>query len=220
MNLIIITALLSALVVYAGIGLIVGRKAKGIADLLPIVTNRQASVKTASEFSTSTVATTLSLATVIMAFFELAQYMGIWLLWTVITTAAGLAVVRFFAARIWARISVYEYRPTLHEFLGKQFDSQTLSKVGAICTSLGFLGAFAVELTVGSKFFAALMPNIPAWLIVTMLSLVAFFYTAVGGFRAVIITDRIQMLSIWLLLFSLPIFYLYYVVTHGGVSHN
>ena len=212
----VITALLFALVVYIAVGLFVGSRAKGIADLLPVVRSRQAQVKNSSEFSSSTVATTISLATVIMAFFELAQYMGIWLFWTVITTSAGLFVVRLFAKRIWDRISVYDHCPTLHEFLGKEFDSQAVSTVGAVFTSLGFLGAFAVELTVGSKFFTALVPGVPPLVVVAGLSAVAFLYTAIGGFRAVIVTDRIQMISIWLLLLALPIFYIYHTVTHGG----
>jgi Na+/proline symporter len=49
---------------------------------------------------------------------------------------------------------------------------------------------------------------------------VAFVYTAIGGFRAVIVTDRFQMISIWLLLLSLPVFYIYYVITHGGWAEN
>lgn len=220
MSTIVISALLLALITYILVGFFLGTHTKGIADMLPIALSRQARVKNASEFSASTVATTISLATVVMAFFELAQKFGLWLFWTVITTSLGLLVVRFFAKRIWKKISVYDHRPTLHEFLGGQFNSQTLSYVGAICTSLGFLGAFAVELTVGSKFFAGLVPNIQPWVVVIILSVVAFLYTAVGGFRAVIVTDRIQMVSIWLLLLALPVFYVYYVISHGGWTEN
>ncbi len=220
MNYTVVISLLLALIVYIGIGLVLGRRTKTIADMLPLALSRQARVENASEFSASTVATTISLATVVMAFFELARHLGIWLFWAVITTSAGLLVVRLLAAKIWQRISLYDHRPTLHEFLGKEFNSQTLSKVGAICTSLGFLGAFAVELTVGSKFFVALVPAVPPWIVIIVLSVVAFVYTAIGGFRAVIVTDRVQMFSIWLLLLALPVFYLYYVMTHGGWAQN
>ena len=220
MAIIVISALLLAFIVYIAVGLFLGRRTKDVADLLPLAFNRQARVKNSSEFSASTVATTISLATVVMAFFELARHLGIWLLWAVITTSAGLWVVRLFAKRIWKRISEYDHRPTLHEFLGTEFSSEALSYVGAVCTSLGFLGAFAIELTVGSMFFAGLVPAVPAWVVVIVLSVVAFVYTAVGGFRAVIVTDRIQMVSIWLLLLSLPLFYISYVVTHGGWAQN
>ncbi len=220
MGVVVIFALLTAFVIYLAVGVLAGRRASSIADLLPLGTSRQARVENSSEFSSSTIATTISLATVIMAFFELAGRLGLWLFWTVITTSAGLFVVRMFAKRIWDRMSIYDHRPTLHEFLGTEFNSRALCQVGAICTSLGFLGMFAVELTVGSKFLAVLVPGIPAWAVVIVLSVVAFTYTAIGGFRAVIITDRIQMYSIWLLLIWLPAFYVYYVVTHGGWSEN
>jgi len=217
---IIISALLLAFIIYILVGLFLGRRTKGVADMLPLALSKQARVNNATEFSASTVATTISLATVVMAFFELAQKFGLWLLWTVLTTSAGLFVVRLFAKKIWNKISSYDHRPTLHEFLGTEFNSTALSYVGAICTSLGFLGAFAVELTVGSKFFSALVPNIQPWLVVIVLSVVAFLYTAMGGFRAVIVTDRIQMVSIWLLLLALPVFYIYYVYTHNGWAEN
>ncbi|MHC4724765.1 MAG: sodium:solute symporter family transporter, partial [Planctomycetota bacterium] len=205
MSVIVIISLLLALLIYVGVGLFLGRRTKNIADMIPLTFNRQAHVASSSEFSSSTVATTISLATVIMAFFELAQKQGIWLLWTVITTSTGLFLVRLFAKRIWNRISVYDHRPTLHEFLGTEFKSEPLRYVGAVCTSLGFLCAFAVELTVGTKFFAALVPGVPGWTVILVLTVVAFLYTATGGFRAVIVTDRIQMFSIWLLLLSLPL---------------
>ena len=152
-----------------------------------------------------------------MAFFELSQYLGLWLIWTVVTTVMGLLVVRLFAEKIWLRMSVYDHRPTLHEFLGSEFNSTVLLRVGAVCTSLGFLGAIAVELMVGARFFAGLIPGVSR-MDCRYCSLCAppFLYTAVGGFRAVIITDRLQMISIWLLLLCLPVFYIYYIATHGG----
>ena len=220
MSIIVICALLFAFVVYIAVGLSVGRRTKGIADMLPLGFNKQARVENSAEFSASTVATTISLATVIMAFFELAETVGLWLFWTVITTTAGLLLVRFFAGRIWRRLSTYDHRPTLHEFLGNEYDSKVLSYVGAVCTSMGFLGAFAVELAVGSKLFAQLVPAVPPWVVVIVLSVVAFSYTAVGGFRAVIVTDRIQMISIWLLLLALPVFYVFYIAGHGGWAEN
>jgi len=216
----VIISLLTALFIYIAVGLLLGRHTRSVADMLPLIFNRQARVATSSEFSSSTVATTISLATVIMAFFELAQKEGIWLLWTVVTTSTGLLLVRLFAKKIWNRISIYDHRPTLHEFLGTEYKSEPLRYVGAVCTSLGFLCAFAVELTVGTKFFAALVPGVPGWTVILVLTVVAFIYTAMGGFRAVIITDRIQMVSIWLLLVSLPLFYLYFIVTQGGWSEN
>jgi len=215
---IVIAALLLAFVVYIAVGLRLGRRTRGLADLLPLGLGRTARVANAREFSASTVATTISLATVIIAFFELAGQFGLWLFWTVVTTSAGLLVVRLLARRIWDRMGVYDHRPTLHEFLGTEFGSDALRYVSAACTSLGFLAAFAVELTVGSRFFAWLVPQVPAPVVVTALSVVAFVYTAVGGFRAVIVTDRIQMASIRLLLIALSVFYIVFAAWNVGWS--
>ena len=220
MNFIVIISLFVALIVYLVIGVVIGKRTKGIMDLLPLAREGQAQIQNTSEFSSSTVAATISLATVIIAFFELAPYLGIWLLWPAITTVIGLLVLRLCAKQICKRIAHYSHCPTLHEFLGTEFNSTLLSRVGAVFTSLGFLGAFAVELAVGAKFFAYLVPNVSPWLIIFALSLVAFFYTAFGGFRAVIVTDKIQMVSIWLLLIFLPLFYIYYAVNHGGWSQS
>ena len=206
--------------IYLGVGFILGRKTHGIADLLPLGFGRQARVANSREFSASTVATTISLATVVLAFFEMAESFGIWLFWTVLTTSLGLFVVRLFARRIWRRMEAYDHRPTLHEFLGTEYNSEALSYVSAGCTSMGFLAAFAVELTVGSRFFGWLVPGVPTWIVVVVLSVVSFVYTAVGGFRAVIITDRIQMASIWLLLLAMPVFYALFAMGHGGLAES
>jgi Na+/proline symporter len=155
-----------------------------------------------------------------MAFFELAPYFGFWLFWTVATTSLGLLMVRLVARRIWIKLQDYDHRPTLHEFLGSQFGSSSVALIGAICTSMGFLGAFAVELTVGSRFLAGLVPVFPTWIVVLILASVGLIYTAAGGFRAVIVTDIIQIFSIWITLIALPVFYLYYLVSHGGWEVN
>lgn len=219
-----VTALIATLVsvaVYLGLGFALGRRTKNLADHLPVTTGHQARVASTAEFSASTVAATISLATVVLAFFELAPYLGTWLLWTVVTTVAGIAVVRLALRKILARMAPYgKHRPTLHEFLGREYDSSLVALIGAACTSLGFLGAFAVELTVGSRFLANLLPSIPVFLIVAALATVSLAYTSAGGFRAVIVTDRIQMKAIWLLLFALTVFYVFYIATHGGIRAN
>jgi len=155
-----------------------------------------------------------------MAYFELAPQLGVWLFWTVITTVLGLLAVWKIAPQIWGKMKSYNHRPTLHEFLGREFNSSTLSVIAAGATSLGFLGAFAVELTVGARFLAGLIPGIPTWTTVGVLSTVAFIYTSAGGFRAVILTDRLQMGAIWLLLIALSGYYAFYVGTHEGWTHH
>jgi Na+/proline symporter len=181
--------------------------------------DRVARINSTVEFSASTVAMTISMATVVLAFFELAPVLGTWLLWTVITTSLGLLVVRLAARVIWDRITIYgDHRPTLHEFLGTEYNAPAVALVGASCTAMGFLGAYAVELTVGSRFLVGLIPGVPSWLAILALALTGLIYTSAGGFRAVIVTDRIQMVTIWILIISLSGFYIWYLSSSGNSS--
>lgn len=195
-------------------------KSHSLGDHLPLMSDdSQARVESAQEFNAATVATTLSLATVILAYVELSPILGVWLLWTAITTAVGIVVVRVVSHRIWAKLSVFKnHRPTLHEFLGAAFDSNSLAKGAALCTSLGFLGALAVELTVGAHFLTGLVPSIPAWLAVLLLAGIGVTYTVMGGFRAVIITDRIQMGAIWAAIAALTIAVMWQISEQGGTA--
>jgi len=185
--------------------------------MIPVRRGHQAHVNSASEFSASTVATTISLATVVLAFFELAPYLGLWLLWTVVTTAMGILVVRIAAHKIENKLKEYQERiPTLHEFLSTEFSNPSLALVAASCTSLGFLGALAVELTVGSRFFAWLVPGVSPLLVIIILAAVILTYTSAGGFRVVIVTDVIQMIFIRIFLITLIAYYVYHIWTVGN----
>ena len=123
MTTVVISALLVSFVIYLYIGFSNWKFTKGLGDLIPIIFGKIASVRTTDEFSSSTVAATISLATVIIAYFELAGYFGFWLFWTALTTSLGLAVVSLAAKRIWQKLSEYDHRPSLHEFLGEEFHS-------------------------------------------------------------------------------------------------
>ncbi|MBS1684007.1 MAG: hypothetical protein JSS76_04590 [Bacteroidetes bacterium] len=90
--------------------------------------------------------------------------------------------------------------------------------VGALCTTVGYLTMFALELTVGSRFLSGLVAGVPEWLTVTLIAIVAFTYLGLGGFRTVIVTDRIMMGFIWLLLFSLIAYYAWFASDHGGIG--
>ena len=210
---IIAAALIASSLLYVIVGLRLRRRTRVLADMIPVRRGHNATVKSATEFSASTVATTISLATVVLAFFELAPYLGLWLLWTVVTTSLGLLVVRLAAHRIWSKLKEYNERiPTLHEFLSTEFSNPSLAIVAASCTSLGFLGALALELTVGSRFLAGLIPDISPIYLVIILAVVVLTYTSAGGFRAVIVTDRVQMMSIRLLLVLLIAYYIYTIM--------
>lgn len=189
------------------IGLRLGRRSERLADHLPLEHGRLARVHSAGELSASTVASTLSLATVIIAFFELAPFFGAWLMWPVVTTALGLLVVRLAAKRITELMAgtARTTKPTLHEFLAEAYAAPNIAVIGASCTSVGYFGAFAVELYVGASFLASFLPHAPLWIVVVVLAMAGTAYTAAGGFRAVIVTDRLQMGAVWLLLCAMTI---------------
>lgn len=197
MELTVILAILLSFLLYLSISWIINKRTKSVADMLPISEGYTAEVKKVSEFSASTTATSISFVTVIMFFFESAKGMGPYLFWCVLTTILGMLLVLKLVNRMWNRISIYENRPSLHEFIGKEFGNKNLIFVGAICTSVSYLATYAVETYVGSIFLSALIPSVPQWLFVLILTFVGFIYT-LSGFRTVVLTDVIQMWCIYL----------------------
>ncbi len=217
MTAIVLSALGLSIIIYMVIGFWHNKSIVGLADILPLIKGRLAKVKGHSELSATNVAASISLATVIVAFFDLVPALGLWLLWPAVTTALGFWLFSILSKRIWDRMAVYDHRPSLHEFIGTEFNSKNVALIASICTTIGYLSAFAVELTVGSRFLAGLIPNIPEWVTVIVIASVGLAYTALGGFRTVVVSDRIQMGFIWLLLFSLLAFYGIYANSTIGI---
>lgn len=215
----VLAALAASSLAALAIGFFQHTKTKRLSDMIPLRRGREADVRSEAEFAATTVATTISLATVVMAYFELAGFFGLWIFWTVLTTAAGLLAVRFIAGRIAERLKEFGERiPTLHELIGVAFNSRAVTITAAAATSLGYLGAYAVELTVGSRLFTSLVPGVPEWLAVVILATIGFTYTAAGGFRAVVLTDRLQMATIWIFIAALSVFYFLSIAHAGGLS--
>ena len=78
MSSVVLGALFFSLIIYLFVGFSLGKKMRKIADLFPLIANNsQSGIRNSSEFSASTVATTISLATVVVAFFDLAPYFGV-----------------------------------------------------------------------------------------------------------------------------------------------
>ena len=172
------------------------RKIKRMSDFLPLSSARP-QIHTAEEFSAATVSSSISLATVIIAIFEFFPSRRCWLLWAVFTNVMGVFLVKGFLHRVWKKISTYRSRPTLHEFLGVECRSPRLTIFTAIFTSLGFLAALAMEMSAGSRFLGSLIPGTNPLLWVVFLDLFVLAYVGIGGYRAVVIAERIQMCSIY-----------------------
>lgn len=193
-------------------------KVKGIADIFPLILGRTAQVHDYREFSASTVAATISLATVVIAFYELAPFLGLWLLWPAITTAMGLWYFNALTGRVWKKMSTYTFRPTLHAYLGTEYNSKHLAFIASLFTVIGYLTAFAVELTVSAWFLGPLLPGVHPLIIVSIIAIISFVYTGLGGFRTVVVTDRLQMGFIWILLISTGAYYAVFLHENGVVN--
>jgi len=218
MTIAVILSLSVSVVLYLGIGIWYGSRIRGLGDLLPLLRDGKAKVANHREFASSTVAATISLATVVVAFYELVPTLGFWLLWTAITTSLGLLLFGMLTTRIWTKMAEYQHRPTLHAYLGAEFGSAKLALVASIFTAIGYLSAFAVELTVGSRFLAGMLPDVPQLPTAIGLSIVSFIYSAQGGFRVVVVSDRIQMWFIWLLIAALGGYYAVGIAPAGWSS--
>jgi sodium/pantothenate symporter len=208
---VVVLAFAVSLLLYMGIGLYHARRTKQLVDLLPVHELGHAEVKSTGEFDASTTATSISLATVVLFFYEAAPGMGLWLLWCAFTTVFGILVMRRYSKKIWTKVTTSTHRPSIHEFLGTAFNSRALAIVGALCTCIGYLGTFGLELYIGSLFFSSIVPNVNEWVVVLVISIVGFAYTAIGGFRTVIVTDRLQMKMIWVFIIGILLYLLMHV---------
>ena len=103
MTTVVIFALGISIALYLGMGIRYGLSVQGLGDLLPLLSGKRARVNNHREFAASTAAATISLATVVIAFYELVPSLGLWLLWTAVTTAMGLFVFSVLVGRIWTR---------------------------------------------------------------------------------------------------------------------
>lgn len=219
MTTIVLFAFILSIIFYVVLGFFYKREVNNLADIIPILKGKNAKVKGEGEFSASTVATSISLATVILAFFQLIPSVGTLLFWAVITTALGFGLFAFFSKKIWQKLTAYQNTPpSIHAYIASEYSSKKVGVIASLFTAIGYLCMFATELTVSSSFISGIVPAIPIWVILLILSVVSFTYTSMGGFRVVVVSDRIQMWTIWLFIFSMLTFFGFYIFQNGGIS--
>ncbi|MEK6909179.1 MAG: hypothetical protein AABX23_03960 [Nanoarchaeota archaeon] len=206
-------ALLIASGAFLVLGYLASRRVRVVSDFLPVSREQGTRVRSLRDFSASTVATTVSLATIVAAYFNLVGHFGLWLLWTAFTGAAGMLLAALFAGRISDKLSQYRFRPSLHEFLACEYSLDALRRAAATFTIIGILLLLATEFIVGSSFLAQLIPGASRWVLTIGIAAVAVAYVMLGGFDTVIRTDRIQMLIIW---WMIPAIAAAVVIVHAG----
>ena len=98
----------------------------------------------------------------------------------------------FILYKVFPRIENSEKR-TLHGFLANRYDSRFIGYFASLLSIIGFLGTYGIEILVGIKIAKVLFPNVSSIYIILGLSLVVCTYTALGGFKAVIDTEKMQL---------------------------
>lgn len=220
MTTIVLSAIALSFAVYLAIGFHLSRDNKMLGDFFPLLRGMNADIRSVSEFSSSQTAGILSFATIIIIFYDYAPSIGLLITWCNITAALGLVIIQWMTPTIRKRLSEFESLPTMHEFIGQSFGSAILTKICAVATVIGFLGAYALELTVCARFFQPLLGNLSLNFLVFAFGGVGLLYTAASGFRGVVLTDRVMLYSIWLFVLGSTAHYIVHFVTKGGFTEG
>ena len=155
-----------------------------------------------SEFRSTTVAAGMSLATVIIAFINVAPSMGITLFVAVISYSLSYLILHFCAGRI---MKANPDNVTLQAYLGKSYDSSSVKNIALFFSLIGYISIFSMELLVG---VTVLLPFLGKGVLAFAFLYLIFIiiYSLMSGYRAIIATDRWQLRFILISLFALFIF--------------
>ena len=102
--------------------------------------------------------------------------------------AVVLVIFAWFFLPYYIKTRIY----TVPEFLEKRFDQRTRYVFSLLTLFLNIVVDTAGSLFAGGLVLKLIFPEIPLWLIVASLALMAGMYTITGGLKAVIYTDAVQ----------------------------
>jgi len=157
---------------------------------------------TSGEYRSTTVAAGMSLATVIIAFINLAPMMGITLFVSVISYSISFLILYPCVGRIMA---ANPNNDSIQAFLGKAYGSPTVKYIALIFSLIGYISIFSMELLVGVTVLQPLLKGgVLAFALVYLLFIIA--YSLISGYRAIIATDKWQLRFILISLASLIVF--------------
>jgi len=161
------------------------------------------------------VATGISLATVLFFFLDFGGKFGVPLVLSPLMFCIGTYIFVLILQRL-QKVGFLEKGTTLHNFIGRSFRCNYLRYSSAIVSIVGYLGIFVIELYVGVEIFKIFSTSTQWTAIVAIfiMSLI-FIYTYLGGYKAVVDTDRLQLglitiatlfaiISLGVLQFTLP----------------
>ncbi|OVE73911.1 hypothetical protein BVX94_02225 [bacterium B17] len=172
---------------------------EGLADFFPLKRTY-----TAGQFRSTTVAAGMSLATVMIAFLNLAPALGISLMISVITYCLSFVVLYFCAPAI---MNANKDNLTIQAFLGKSYESNAVKKTALTFSLIGYLSIFSMELLVG---VTVLTPFLGQWVLAFAVVYLVFLiiYSMISGYKAVVATDVWQLRFIILSIGALFVFLL------------
>lgn len=102
--------------------------------------------------------------------------------------AVVLVIIAAFFLPAYLRARVY----TIPEYLEKRFDRRSRYVFSALTLFLNIIVDTAGSLYAGGLVVQLILPDVPLWQIIAVLTLVAGLYTAAGGLAAVMYTDALQ----------------------------
>lgn len=178
---VVLAAILLPAILYFKLAMAESRNVKSLDSFFPLTRFLDS-----GSYAHSTVASGLSLATVILALVNLAPFVGISLIVTIASYAAGF-VVLFFAAP-----AILRFNPgnqTLQGFLGTAYESSLVKAIAVAFTFVGYISIFAMELLVG---VSVLKPFLGNWALAFSMAYLLFIigYSILAGFRAVVATEQ------------------------------
>jgi Na+/proline symporter len=132
----------------------------------------------------------MSVATVFIAFFELAPILGVKLFAAILTFCAGQLLLLWLLPRIKA---ASQSRYTLPTVLSRGFESGYVRLVAMCVLALGFAGLFATEVIVGAQLLKFVSSEVDLHTAgIFFISVIVVAYAVVGGYRNVVKIDKIQ----------------------------
>jgi Na+/proline symporter len=190
----VFSAILLPAILYFSVAYRERKNVLNIRDFFPL----KRSIST-GEYRSTTVAAGMSLATVIIAFINLAPALGITLFVSVITYSLSFVLLYFCADRI---MKANPQNDTIQAYLGKSYRSSNVKNIALIFSLIGYVSIFSMELLVG---VTILEPFLGAGTMIFALVYLVFIivYTLMSGYRAVIATDKWQLRFILVSLASL-----------------
>lgn len=147
------------------------------------------------ELDATYLGTNVTLTSILIALAENSYQNGFATFWIIIAWILGMGLFYWIYPRF---SSFFDDGETMHEFLGRQYNSQGLRMVASIITVIVFAGTIGLELY-GIVFLLNsfnILPTIWPEILGLTLAIVLVTYTVLGGFKVVVSTDKLQLVLI------------------------